>query len=171
MKLLDARIAAGDLARTETTQSRLLLQQTRIALKDGGKKQSESEAALAAAAGVPLEAVRRAAFDFSACAGPPEAASGAEARRYAMQNRTDLLSALAAYSGAQVILAQPTLERTPLRAALTAVDQVEGALPNGWGFRLDERGQNLRARPVLLQWQAGRPVAVFPNEAAAAAPV
>ncbi|MCW8086404.1 ABC transporter substrate-binding protein [Sabulicella glaciei] len=76
---------------------------------------------------------------------------------------------LAAYSGARTVLAAPG-ERLALRQALGAVDQPEGTLPNGWGWRLDERGQNLRAAPVLSQWQAGRPVAVWP-EAAAFGPI
>ncbi|WP_027285561.1 ABC transporter substrate-binding protein [Rubritepida flocculans] len=78
---------------------------------------------------------------------------------------------LAVFAGARVVLGLPALERAAVRPALVALDQPAGALPNGWGWRLDERGQNLRAAPVLLQWQAGRPVAVFPPEAAAAAPV
>jgi len=90
-------------------------------------------------------------------------------RRWASPPRSGL--SLATYSGAQLVLAQPNLERAALRASLVALDHPEGHLPNGWGFRLDERGQNTRARPVMLQWQAGRPVTVFPGEAAVAAPV
>ncbi len=90
-------------------------------------------------------------------------------RRWGSAPRSGL--SLAAYAGAQLVLAQPSLERGALRASLTALDQAEGQWPNGWGFRLDERGQNTRARPVLLQWQSGRPVAVFPPDAAAASPV
>lgn len=90
-------------------------------------------------------------------------------RRWGSAPRSGL--SLAAYAGALAVLGQPGLERAALRAGLTTLDQPEGALANGWGFRLDERGQNIRARPVLLQWQAGRPVAVFPPEAAAASPV
>ena len=78
---------------------------------------------------------------------------------------------LAAYSGARTVLGQGTLERGPLRAALNALDQNGGTLPNGWGWQLDERGQNTRAEPVLLQWQSGRAVAVFPEAAAVAPPL
>ena len=41
----------------------------------------------------------------------------------------------------------------------------EGTTATGWGMRFDERGQNTRARPFLLQWQGGRrllPLRVFP---------
>lgn len=90
-------------------------------------------------------------------------------RRWGTPPRSGL--SLATYAGAHLVLSQPNLERGPLRASLAALDLAEGSLPNGWGFRMDERGQNTRARPVLLQWQSGRPVAVFPAEVAAAAPV
>ncbi len=90
-------------------------------------------------------------------------------RRWGSAPRSGL--SLAAFAGALVVLGQPSLERGPLRASLTALDQPEGQWANGWGFRLEDRGQNSRARPVLLQWQAGRPVAVFPADAAAASPV
>lgn len=90
-------------------------------------------------------------------------------RRWGSAPRSAL--SLAAFSGARVVLGVPSLERAALRPALASLDQPTGQLPNGWGWRLDERGQNTRAAPVLLQWQAGRPVAVFPPEAAAAAPV
>ena len=46
------------------------------------------------------------------------------------------------------------------------------ALHGGYCFnqlhRFDERGQNTRARPFLLQWQDGNQVTVFPQEAAVA---
>lgn len=90
-------------------------------------------------------------------------------RRWGTPPRSGL--SLAAFAGAQLVLSQPNPERAALRASLAALGLAEGSLPNGWGFRMDERGQNTRANPVLLQWQAGKPVAVFPAEMAAAAPV
>src|SRR5690606_9003520 len=90
-------------------------------------------------------------------------------RRWGTPPRSGL--SLAAFAGAQLVLSQPNPERAALRASLAALDLAEGSLPNGWGFRMDERGQNTRANPVLLQWQAGKPVAVFPAEVAAAAPI
>lgn len=90
-------------------------------------------------------------------------------RRWGSAPRSGL--SLAAYAGALLVLAQPNLERGPLRTSLAALDQPEGQWANGWGFRLEDRGQNSRARPVLVQWQAGRPVTVFPADAAAASPV
>ncbi|MBB3899904.1 ABC transporter substrate-binding protein [Roseococcus suduntuyensis] len=110
------------------------------------------------------------ALDMPPIESAPGWAQGAAAfaqayqRRWGSPPRSGL--SFAAFSGARTVLAQG-----PDRAALGALDLPEGALANGWGWRLDERGQNSRARPVLLQWQAGRPVTVFPAMAAAAVPV
>jgi branched-chain amino acid transport system substrate-binding protein len=83
-------------------------------------------------------------------------------RRWGSRPRSGL--SLAAFAAARPILAAPQ------RAALAALDLPEGELANGWGFRLDERGQNTRAAPVLMQWRQGRPVAVWPEVAAFSPP-
>lgn len=61
-------------------------------------------------------------------------------------------------------------DRDRLRAALQAIDIAEGGTANGWGMRFDERGQNTRARPLLMQWQGGRQVTIFPADAAVTTP-
>lgn len=86
-------------------------------------------------------------------------------RRWGAAPRSGL--SLAAHAAARAVLALPG-ERVALRAAMGALGLPEGSLPNGWGWRLDERGQNGRAAPVLAQWQGGRPVAVWPAAAALA---
>jgi branched-chain amino acid transport system substrate-binding protein len=97
----------------------------------------------------------------------PGARAFAEAyqRRWGSPPRAGL--SLSAYAGARQAFAAPTLERAAFRTALNQLELPVGALPNGWGFRLDDRGQNGRAALVVSQWQGGRPVAVFPDEAAA----
>ncbi len=68
----------------------------------------------------------------------------------------------------RAVFSAPTLDRAALRPWLAQLNLAEGALANGWGLRLDARGQNARARPVAAQWQNQRPCAVFPPEAAVA---
>ncbi len=76
---------------------------------------------------------------------------------------------LSAFALMRAVFSAPGLERAALRPWLAQVDLAEGALANGWGLRLDPRGQNTRARPVAAQWQHQRPCTVFPPEAAVAA--
>lgn len=61
-------------------------------------------------------------------------------------------------------------ERDRVRAAMLATDVPDGGAANGGGVRFDERGQNTRARALLMQWQGGRPVTIFPAEAAVTGP-
>lgn len=100
----------------------------------------------------------------------PGAAAFAESykRRFGADPRSG--HSLAGYVGAQACLEAMHraggAERDRLRAALLAADLAEGACANGWGLRFDERGQNTRARPLLMQWHGARQVTIWPAEAA-----
>lgn len=102
----------------------------------------------------------------------PGAKQFAEAyrRRYGSEPRSG--HSLANYAGARICLdavqRAGALESDRVRAAMLATDLPDGATPTGWGVRFDERGQNTRARPFVLQWQGGKQVTVFPAEAAVA---
>ena len=92
-------------------------------------------------------------------------------RRYGSDPRSG--HSLATYVGARACLEAMQraggLERDKLRQALLATDIAEGTTANGWGIRFDEKGQNTRAQPTLLQWQGGRLLTVAPRAAAVAA--
>ena len=79
---------------------------------------------------------------------------------------------LANYMGGKmfldVIQRAGSLDKDKLRAAVLATDIAEGTTATGWGVKFDEKGQNTRARPVLLQWQGGAQLTVFPEAAAVA---
>ena len=91
-------------------------------------------------------------------------------RRYGSDPRSG--HSLANYFGARVYLDAVQraggTDKDRIRTAVMATDIAEGTTPTGWGVRFDERGQNTRARPFLLQWQDGNQVTVFPQEAAVA---
>jgi branched-chain amino acid transport system substrate-binding protein len=95
-------------------------------------------------------------------------------RRYGAEPRSG--HGLAAHVGTRLFLdalqRAGGVEKERVRAAVLATDVAAGTTPTGWGARFDERGQNLRARPVVCQWQAGpqglRQVAVHPPAAAVA---
>lgn len=59
-----------------------------------------------------------------------------------------------------------SLDKDKLRAAVLATDVTDGTTATGWGAKFDDKGQNTRAKPVLLQWQDGNQVTVFPEAAA-----
>ena len=91
-------------------------------------------------------------------------------RRYGSDPRSG--HSLANYFGARVYLdavqRAGSTDKDRIRTAVLATDVAEGTTPTGWGVRFDERGQNTRVRPFLLQWQDGRQVTVFPAQAAVA---
>ena len=62
------------------------------------------------------------------------------------------------------------LKPTDIQAAFQKVDIAEGALPTGWGVRFNERGQNVRAFPVAMEWQDGKLVPVWPSRIATGEP-
>jgi branched-chain amino acid transport system substrate-binding protein len=91
-------------------------------------------------------------------------------RRYGSDPRSG--HSLANYVGARLVLdalqRAGAMDRDKIRAALLASDVAEGTTATGWGARFDEKGQNLRARPFIAQWQGGKLVTVLPAEAAVA---
>jgi branched-chain amino acid transport system substrate-binding protein len=79
---------------------------------------------------------------------------------------------LANYMGANVFLdalaAAKDMKADTIREAVMRMDIPEGKTPTGWGVKFDEKGQNTRVNPYLMQWQGGELVTVFPAEAAVA---
>ncbi len=89
-------------------------------------------------------------------------------KRYGSKPRSG--HSLANYMGAKLFLdiiqRAGSLDKDRLRAAVLATDVPLGATANGWGAKFDEKGQNTRARPFLLQWQGGTQLTVSPDAAA-----
>ncbi|MCC2099348.1 MAG: ABC transporter substrate-binding protein [Hyphomicrobiales bacterium] len=52
-------------------------------------------------------------------------------------------------------------------AAAQKMDKPNGSYETGYGLKLDETKQNVRANPIIAQWQGGKVVPVYPTEAAA----
>lgn len=106
----------------------------------------------------------------------PGARAFAEAylRRYGAEPRSS--HGLAACVGARLFLEAlhraGSPERDRIRTAVLALDVAEASTAAGWGGRFDDKGQNLRATPLLCQWQGAgnglKLVAVQPAAAAVA---
>ncbi|GAC1341696.1 MAG: ABC transporter substrate-binding protein [Acetobacteraceae bacterium] len=77
---------------------------------------------------------------------------------------------LANYVGAKLFLdavnRAASLDKDRIRAAVLAADVPVGTTATGWGAKFDDKGQNTRAMPVLLQWQGGVLLTVAPAHAA-----
>lgn len=102
--------------------------------------------------------------------------AGLFAETYRRQYGSDPRSghSLVNYAGARVFLDAVQRAGSPdkdrVRAAVLATDVPEGGTPAGWGARFDERGQNGRAQPWLMQWHGGKLVTIHPDGAAVARP-
>ena len=79
---------------------------------------------------------------------------------------------LANYAGAKVFFQAldnaKSVSADDVRAAVLALDIAPGKTATGWGAKFAESGQNIRAQPILMQWQGGKLVTVSPKEAAVA---
>ena len=112
--------------------------------------------------------------DFTQYAVTEAAAPGAHdvqaayEKRYGTKPRSG--HSLANYAGATLFLdaiqRAGSFDKDKLRAAVLATDVPSGATATGWGAKFDEKGQNTRAKPMLMQWQGGVQVAVLPEAAA-----
>ena len=80
--------------------------------------------------------------------------------------------AMSAYVGMRVLLeciaAAGSTEYEKVIAAAAKMDKPFGTYETGYGLKFDKTMQNVRALPLIAQWQAGKVVAVYPAEAVAA---
>ncbi len=104
--LLAARLAAGEAARPEVASARLQLLNARVALSAARGRVPQAKAALAAAIGVPVSALKGIRFSLAAFDHPPDIAtlSPKTIRRAAVLNRLDVRQALAQYQASQAAL-------------------------------------------------------------------
>ncbi len=110
-------------------------------------------------------------YAVNAGVAPGAAAVAASYRaQYGAEPRSGL--SLAAYVGAGLFFAAiaraGSTDGTKLRAAVLASSVPGGTTANGWGAAFDASGQNHRASAMLMQWQEGRAVTVYPEAASVA---
>lgn len=79
--------------------------------------------------------------------------------------------AMSAFVGMKILLAAITdaksTEYEKVIAAAAKMDKPFGTYETGYGVKFDETMQNVRALPIIAQWQDGQVRAVFPAEALA----
>ena len=76
---------------------------------------------------------------------------------------------LTAYTGMKLLLeavdSAGSVEMAKVRAAAANMNKPANSYPSGFGVQFDDKFQNLRAQPTVIQWQSGKQVTVFPSEA------
>jgi len=99
----------------------------------------------------------------------PGATAYLEAYRKAYNREPIAPQSLAAYTGMRMLLeaidAAGSTDFAKVRAAVAKIDRPLNSFPAGFGEKFDEKFQNVRAFPTVIQWQSGRQVTVFPPEA------
>ncbi len=73
---------------------------------------------------------------------------------------------MSAYDGflmlAEAIKAAGSTDMAKVRAAAAKMDKPFHAYAGGYGVKFDEHFQNVRALPIVTQWQDGKPIVVWP---------
>jgi branched-chain amino acid transport system substrate-binding protein len=77
---------------------------------------------------------------------------------------------MAAYVGfqmmAEAVTAAGSADPAAVKAVLPKFDKPESSYATGFGVKYDEKAQNTRAFPTVIQWQSGKQVTIYPVAAA-----
>jgi branched-chain amino acid transport system substrate-binding protein len=99
----------------------------------------------------------------------PGAAAYLAAYRKAYNREPVAPQGLTAFTGMKLLLetveAAGSTDMTKVRAAAAKMDKPANSYASGFGVKFDDKFQNLRAQPTVIQWQGGKQVTVFPSEA------
>ncbi len=99
----------------------------------------------------------------------PGAAAYLDTYRKAYNREPVAPQGMAAFTGMHMLLdavaAAGTTEMSKVRAAAAAMDRPLSTYPTGFGAKFDDKMQNTRAYPTVIQWQAGKQVTVYPAAA------
>jgi outer membrane protein TolC len=156
IKKLTAQMDAGDVSPFELTQARLMLNRTRLAFQDAQRIAATSEARLAAAVGVPLQAIQAVQLDFTAFTRLRDVSSAA-GRRHALTHRADLMALLADYAAAESALRLEIAKQYPDVRLSPGYDYNAGQ--NRWQLGLTLELPLNRNRGPIAQAEARRKTA------------
>jgi outer membrane protein, heavy metal efflux system len=104
LRLLELQHQAGAISAFDLPKARLAADNTRLLWRDAQRQNAEASAQLAEALGLPADALEHVKLAFDGLDLLPPEARVAEARRQALLNRSDILSALADYAASQSAL-------------------------------------------------------------------
>ena len=104
VRLLEVQKQVGEVSAYETTQARVALDNSRLASIEAARSAEDARARLAASLGVPRKALEGVSISYDCFKRPsPDFPSGV-VRLHALENRTDILSALSEYESTQSAL-------------------------------------------------------------------
>lgn len=154
IKKLTAQMEAGDVSPFELTQARLMLNRTRLALQDARRVAATGEARLAAAVGLPLNAIQSVKLDFSVFHRLPEPGNS---RRLALTRRADLMALLSDYAAAEAALKLELARQYPDVNVMPGYDYNSGQ--NRWQLGLNVQLPLNRNRGPIVEAEARRTTA------------
>jgi len=143
-KLVELQVSAGEVSSLGAGQARIALNRAELTARDSEHAVIQARSRLAEAIGVPLTALADITLSYQGLAEPAAPFEGAEARRWAAQNRSDLLAALAAYAASQSALQLEIARQYPDLSIGPGyqLDQGEGKWSLGLGVTLPVFNQN-----------------------------
>jgi outer membrane protein TolC len=143
-EMLQRRVAAGESARPELFQTRLLYNQTELALADAQKQMAEARAGVASAIGVPLAALRATELELGEFAHLPDTREVRGWTSDGLARRSDVLAAQAEKEAAVAAVRIELARRFPDLHVLPgyAYDSMENKIQLGFSFDLPILNQN-----------------------------
>lgn len=102
--LFRRQLDAGEISLFQMAQARLMLDTLRLSALDTERQQRDARFRLATSLGLPETALADAKFDLDVFRRAPRDLPDAEARRQALTNRADILTALSGYEASQATL-------------------------------------------------------------------
>ena len=111
--LLENQHVVGAVSAFEVTQARIAADSTRLVLRDAERQQAEARVQVADALGIPSAALEDVHLSFDGLTDLPGEVPADTARRQALLNRPDILSALAEYDASQSALQQEIAKQYP----------------------------------------------------------
>jgi len=143
-KLVELQVSAGEVSSLGAGQARIALNRAELTARDSEHAVIQARSRLAEAIGVTVTALADIRLSSRGLAEPAAPFDGAEARRWAAQNRSDLLAALAVYAASQSALQGEIARQYPDLSIGPGyqLDQGEGKWSLGLGVTLPLLNQN-----------------------------
>jgi cobalt-zinc-cadmium efflux system outer membrane protein len=104
VRLLENRLATGEVSLPDVTQAHISLDQVRLSLKEAQRQSADALVQLASSLGLPITAVEGINLSFDFIERPPFNLPSNDIRRQALLNRADILAALSEYEATQSAL-------------------------------------------------------------------